>query len=80
MGGILEKNHFLVGLPLDGPAELHDLNRRDNQGKRTPDRIMKTVRLLEKYHVEFNILCVVTGKDAKSIQRIYQFYKKQNFR
>ena len=68
-----------MGLPLDGPAELHDLNRRDNQGKRTHDRIMKTVRLLEKYHVEFNILCVVTGKDAKSIQRIYQFYKKQNF-
>ena len=76
----LGKNRFLVGLSLDGPAELHDLNRRDNQGKRTHDRIMKTVRLFEKYKVEYNILCVVTGKNAKSIQRIYQFYKKNNFR
>ena len=76
----LEKNKFLVGLSLDGPAELHDLNRRDNQGKRTHDRIMKTVRLFDKYKVEYNILCVVTGKNAKSIQRIYQFYKKNNFR
>lgn len=76
----LGKNDFLVGLSLDGPAELHDLNRRDNQGKRTHDRIMKTVRLFEKHKVEYNILCVVTGKNAKSIQRIYQFYKKQNFK
>ena len=76
----LSKHQFLVGLSLDGPAELHDLNRRDNQGKRTHDRIMKTVRLFEKHKVEYNILCVVTGKNAKSIQRIYQFYKKNNFK
>lgn len=76
----LARNHFLVGLSLDGPAELHDLNRKDNCGKRTHDRVMRTVRLFEKHGVEYNILCVVTGKNARSIQRIYQFYKKQNFR
>jgi len=76
----LAENNFLVGLSLDGPAELHDLNRKDNHGKRTHDKVMRAVRLFEKYHVEYNILCVVTGKNARSIQRIYQFYKKQNFR
>ena len=76
----LAENNFLVGLSLDGPAELHDLNRKDNHGKRTHDKVMRAVRLFEKHHVEYNILCVVTGKNARSIQRIYQFYKKQNFR
>lgn len=74
------RHHFLVGLSLDGPAELHDLNRRDACGKRTHDKVMRAVRLFEKHHVDYNILCVVTGKNARSIQRIYQFYKKQNFR
>ena len=28
-----KKNHFLVGLSLDGPAELHNRNRTDVQGR-----------------------------------------------
>lgn len=29
------QNHFLVGLSLDGPAEIHNLNRRDPAGRGT---------------------------------------------
>ncbi len=74
------EHHFLVGLSLDGPAELHDWNRKDYSGKGTHAKVMRAVRLFEKYGVEYNILCVVTGRTARSIRRIYQFYKKQNFR
>ena len=75
----LAENHFLVGLSLDGPADLHNFNRVDNHGKGTWNRIMRTVQLFDKYHVDYNILCVVTGQNARSIQKIYQFYRKQNF-
>ena len=49
------ENHFLVGLSLDGPPELHNRNRTDVQGKDTFNRVMKSVRLLKKHNVEFNI-------------------------
>ena len=74
------ENHFLVGLSLDGPPELHNRNRTDVQGKDTFNRVMKSVRLLEKHNVAFNILCVVTGQNARSVEKLYRFYRKQKFR
>ena len=76
----LSRHHFLVGLSLDGPAALHDQNRKTQTGAGTFNRVMKTVQLFKKYKVEYNVLSVVTGKNAQSVQRIYQFFKKQDFR
>lgn len=76
----LAEEHFLVGLSLDGPPELHDRNRRDSRDKGTCERVLRAARLLERFGVEYNILCVLTGQNARSIQRIYNFYKKQGFR
>lgn len=75
----LSQNHFLVGLSLDGPGEIHDRNRVDVQGEGTFAPIMETVKLFDRYGVEYNILCVVTGRNARSIGKIYHFFKKHNF-
>ena len=75
----LADNHFLVGLSVDGPPKFHDLNRIDRHGSGTAERVLNTARLFDKYHVEYNILCVVTGKNAQNIGDIYRFYKKNNF-
>ena len=76
----LAENRFLVGLSLDGPAELHNLNRLDTVGEGTFNRVMRAARLMEKHRVEFNILCVVTGRNARSVEKIYRFYRRQGFR
>lgn len=76
----LAENRFLVGLSLDGPAELHNLNRLDTVGEGTFNRVMRAARLMEKHGVEFNILCVVTGRNARSVEKIYRFYRRQGFR
>ena len=76
----LAENRFLVGLSLDGPAELHNLNRLDTMGEGTFNRVMRAARLMEKHGVEFNILCVVTGRNARSVEKIYRFYRRQGFR
>lgn len=73
------ENHFLVGLSLDGPADLHNLNRRDHEGKGTFNKVLQTAKLFDRYQVEYNVLCVLTGKNARSIERIYHFYQKQGF-
>lgn len=74
------QQHFLVGLSLDGPADLHNLNRRDAAGEGTFNRVLRAAQLMDKHGVEFNILCVVTGRNARSVEKIYRFYRKQGFR
>lgn len=70
------ENRYLVGVSLDGPKEIHDKYRRDRGGKGTYNQIMSGIRLLEKYHVDYNILTVVTSASARSGQKIYNFFKK----
>lgn len=76
----LAQNHFLVGLSLDGPAEIHNRNRRDTAGKGTFNQVMRAARMLEKAGAEYNILCVVTGQTARSVEQIYRFFRRQGFR
>lgn len=73
-------NNFLVGLSLDGDSEAHNLHRVDAKGAGTFNRIMKTVKLFERFQVEYNILTVVTSNTSRRIGRIYDFFKKNNFR
>ena len=37
----LSENHFLVGISLDGPKEIHNTNRIDNQGQGTFKRVIE---------------------------------------
>jgi len=73
------ENNFLVGLSLDGPEDLHDRNRKDHSGCGTFQRVMHTARLFAQYGVEYNILCVLTGENARNIDRIYRFYRENHF-
>ena len=73
----LKERDFLVGLSLDGGAQLHDRNRVDAAGKGTFNRVMGAKRILEQAGVPFNILCVVTSAAARSPGALYSWYKKQ---
>lgn len=75
----LVQNNFLVGISLDGPKDIHDLYRVDNQGEGTFQRIIKAIHLLDQYHVKYNILTVVTTQVARHIHKIYKFFKSKNF-
>lgn len=73
-------HQFLVGVSVDGTGPIHDSMRHVRaNGAGSFDRIMENIRLLEKYHVEYNILTVVTAKVARNIRDIYRFYSKMNW-
>lgn len=72
------KNHFLVGVSLDGGPKLHDCYRKTPSGKGSFDQIMENIEMLKKMGVEFNILSVVHGKTAPNIRRTYEFYRKNH--
>lgn len=75
-----KENNFLVGLSMDGPKEVHDLNRLDPKRKGTFKDVDKAAKLLDKHKVDFNILTVVTKGTCRHITKIYNYFKKQGYR
>jgi uncharacterized protein len=71
------ENKFLLGLSMDGPKELHDFYRKDKGGNGTFDRVLKAARLLQKHHVEFNILCTVNRQNAARPLDVYRFFRDE---
>ena len=74
------KNQVLVGISLDGPKEIHDRYRVDHAGKGTYQKVMSSIQLFNKYHVDYNILTVVTSATSRHGQQVYNFFKKNDFR
>jgi len=71
--------NFLVGISIDGFKDLHDMHRVDIQGRGSWNRVMRGLRLLQKYHVDVNALCVVTGRCARSPGKVYRELCKLGF-
>ncbi|MGF1758254.1 anaerobic sulfatase maturase [Photobacterium sagamiensis] len=69
----LKKHEFLVGISIDGPADLHDHYRVNRSGKPSHDKVVKAIEKLKKYKVEFNILTVVNDYNAEHPERVYEF-------
>ena len=73
----LAKHNFLIGLSIDGPAELHDLYRYSKGNKPTFARVMEAVNLLHKHHVVFSVLCVVNRSNARRPIDVYRFLRDE---
>lgn len=75
---LLKDNNFLVGISIDGFQENHDRFRMLH-GKGSFESVMDGLALLRKYDIPYNVLTVLTKQLAKSPERLYQFYKEQQF-
>ncbi len=73
----LKRHNFLVGLSIDGPAELHDAYRTTKGGTPTFERVMAAAELLHRYRVPFSALCVVNRKNARRPIDVYRFLRDQ---
>lgn len=73
----LAQHHYLVGLSMDGPSDLHDARRPDAQGKGTFARTLAAAARLRKAGVDFNILSVVDSLVARRAAKVYAFFRKQ---
>lgn len=74
----LKDRNFLVGLSLDCIKEINDTFRVTSEGKGTFKKIMDTKKLLEKFGIEYNILCVLTDELSKIPQEVFNFILKEN--
>jgi uncharacterized protein len=65
----------LVGLSLDGPAEIHDAQRVDKGGQGTHARVVRGARLLQAAGAEFNILCTVHALNGDRGREVYRYFR-----
>jgi len=70
-----KKNSFLVGLSMDGPYNIHDEYRVTKNGDPTHHLVLRKIKLLQRYNVEFNILAVVTDKNSKKPEALFKYFQ-----
>ena len=57
----LAEHRFLVGVSIDGPADVHDRFRVDKKGRASSDRLLKGLGHLQAHGVDVNVLCTVNA-------------------
>lgn len=72
-----KENNYLVGISLDGPRHLHDVNRVDKGGASTFDRVVRGIEFLKKNEVDFNILCTVNASNQDHGAEVYRFFRDE---
>jgi len=72
----LAKYKFLLGVSLDGPADVHNRHR----GEGSFQKVLAGTKVLERHGVEYNILATVNRTTQSQGRRIYQWFREQGFR
>jgi len=66
---------FQVGLSIDGPKELHDRYRMTKSAEATHKQVMRAFRLMQRYRVACDVLCVVHHRNVQQPAAVYRFFK-----
>jgi len=63
-----------IGLSLDGPARLHDAQRRTRSGRGTHDAVMRGVAALQRHRIPFHAICVVGDATLDAPEELVEFF------
>jgi uncharacterized protein len=74
-GKFFAEHHFLVGLSIDGPRDLHDAYRVDKRGNPTFDKVMAGLEVLQRHAVDVNVLSTVHAANADHPLEVYRFVR-----
>lgn len=70
-----EKNHFYIGISLDGIKISHDANRPLKNGLSSFENVLSWIAELKRRNIGGNALCVLNKNTANYITDIYNFSK-----
>jgi uncharacterized protein len=79
LAGLLGEYRFLVGVSLDGPAALHDAERRNAAGQGSHAAVLAGIERLRRHKVEFNILTLVNRANAGRPAEVYDYLVDAGF-
>lgn len=72
----LAENRFLVGISIDGPAEMHDRYRRDRGGEGSRHRVAAGLETLLRHRVEVNALVTVNRRNMTHPLAVYHHLRE----
>jgi len=72
----LKDEGFIVGISIDGPGNLHNINRRTREDNNTFLNVLRGYELLQMRGVLPEILCVVNAGNVKYPLVVYNFFKQ----
>jgi len=66
---------FIIGISIDGPGDLHNLNRQDGKDHPTLERVIRGISLLQSNGINPELLCVVNSVNVKHHLVVYDFFR-----
>ena len=73
----LAEHRFLVGVSIDGPADVHDRFRVDKKGRASSDRVLKGLGHLQAHGVDVNVLCTVNAANQDRALEVYRYFRDE---
>lgn len=71
---LLKRNRFTVGLSIDGPERIHNLNRSYASGRGSYNDVVRAIGLLKRHELNFGVLLVLNHNTRKlSARDIFDF-------
>jgi uncharacterized protein len=71
---------FLIGLSLDGPADIHDAYRVTAGGQPSHALVLRALGKLQAHGIRFNVLACVNRRSAREPLRVYEFMRTHGVR
>jgi uncharacterized protein len=69
------QHDFLIGLSLDGPAQIHDAYRVTRGGRPSHALVMRALALLQAHRVRYNVLACVNHRSSQAPLDVYRFLR-----
>ena len=76
----LLQNDLSIGVSVDGPAFLHDRQRKTRGGKGTWERVIRGIQLLNENKVRFHVISVLTAESLDFPDELFDFYSEWGIR
>ncbi len=67
------KYHYLLGISLDGPAEIHDRYRNNAAGRGSHADVLRGIEACKRHGAEFNILVLVSQANVHRVKEVYRY-------
>lgn len=77
---LFKEKNFEIGVSADGPAFLHDKQRKGWKGEPTHDRVLQGIECLRKHEINFGGICVLTPDSLNYPKEIFHFFLKNGFK
>ena len=72
----IAKNHIHVGISIDGPKKLQDLQRVNILGQSAYDKVLEGIKALRAVNRDFGVIPVITNNSIDMIEDILDFFVK----